>query len=154
MVSLRQFEAADAGACCEVINAAVQSMDGLEPAARAFILARNVPEAIGAELARSFTLVAVGPAGVHGVGALDGDQLERVYVEPGCQRQGTGTLLVQALEVEARRRGVRRLILQASPSSVPFYQALGFAALGQETSRSGEAVFVHVRMSKDLGGEP
>jgi hypothetical protein len=34
---------------------------------------------------------------------------------------------------------------------VTFYRALGFDALGEETSRSGEAVFVHVRMSKDLG---
>jgi GNAT superfamily N-acetyltransferase len=151
MVSLRQFEAADAAACCQVINAAVESMEGLDATARAFIVAKNVPATVGAELARSFALVAVGPAGVEAVGALDGDRLERVYVHPRCQGQGTGTLLVRALEAEARRRGVRRLALQASPASVTFYRALGFDALGEETSRSGEAVFVHVRMSKDLG---
>jgi GNAT superfamily N-acetyltransferase len=150
-VALRRFEPSDAQRCSEVINAAIQNMGELDAHTRAFIVARNVPEAIAAELGRSFTLVAVGPARVEAVGALAGEQLERVYVHPSCQRQGIGALLVRALEAEARRGGVRRLTLQASPSSVPFYQALGFVALGQETSRNGEAVFVHVRMSKDLG---
>jgi GNAT superfamily N-acetyltransferase len=140
----------DAPACCEVVNQAIKTMDGLNGPARASIVARNVPPAMSEALGRCFTLVAVGPAGVEAVAALDGAEIKRVYVRPGAQRRGTGAGLVRALEAEARRRGLDRLELQASPSSVPFYLALDYRSLGEEITTNGDAEYRHVRMMKTL----
>jgi GNAT superfamily N-acetyltransferase len=129
-------------------------MDGLNPAARNLIVSKNVPERLGAELAGGFTLVACGPSGIEAVGMLDGVELKRIYVDSSRQGHGLGKLLVEELVAEARRRGHRRVVLQASPSSVPFYAALGFRELGEETMRNGEATFNHVRMEMDIASAP
>jgi GNAT superfamily N-acetyltransferase len=99
---------------------------------------------------RCFTLVATGSDGLQAVGVLDGAEVKRMYVHPLPQRRGIGAAIVRALEAEARRRGLPRLELHASPS-VPFYLFLGFRQLATETRRNGDTEFVHVRMSKDLG---
>ena len=150
MVSLRPFDPADAAVCCEIINAAIQTMDGLNARAKALVVSKNSPATVGADLARGFTLVAVGQEGIEGLGVLDGLEIRRVYVRPKLQGRGTGAQLVRALEDEARRRGLARIELQASLSSVAFYRALGYQEGVQETSRNGDAEFIHVRMSKDL----
>lgn len=148
--SVRAFEPCDAAVCCDIINAAVRTMDGLNAAARTLVVSKNVPERLGAELAGGFALVACGPSGIEAVGMLEGPELKRIYVDPRCQGHGTGKLLVEELVAEASRRGHRRVILQASPSSVPFYAALGFRELAKETTRSGEATFTHVRMEREV----
>jgi len=150
MLTLRRFEESDAAACCAVINACIPTMDGLNAAARAFILAKNVPEILGPELAGYFTLVAIGPEGIEAVGALDGAELKRLYVHPQSQGRGAGTVLVRALAAEAGRRGVTRLALEASPSSVTFYSSLGFYAQGEETLAHGMAEFRYVKMTKEF----
>lgn len=126
-------------------------MDGLNAPARALIISKNEPERLEADLARCFSLVAVDSDNPVALGVLDGTEVKRVYVHPRLQRQGIGTMLVRALEAEARRRGLPHLDLQASPSSVPFYLSLGFRELHTETTTNGGAEFVHVRMFRDLG---
>jgi len=150
MVSVRRFEPVDAAPCCELINTAIQRMDGLNEPAKALIVSKNGPEAVGADLARCFTLVATDSDGIAAVAALDGSEVKRVYVHPRRQRQGIGTMMVRSLESEARRRGLTRVELQTSPSSVAFYVLLGFRELTKETTRNGDAEFIHVRMSKDI----
>jgi GNAT superfamily N-acetyltransferase len=154
VASVRAFERRDATACCAIINAAVRTMDGLNAAARTLILSKNVPEALGAELARGFSLVAYGPSGIEAVGMLDGAELKRIYVHPSCQGHGTGKLLVEELATEASRRGHHRVVLQASPSSVPFYAGLGFRKLAEEKTRNGEAIFTHIKMERELASAP
>jgi GNAT superfamily N-acetyltransferase len=150
MVSVRRFEPEDAAATCELVNTAIQSMDGLNEPARALIAAKNVPELLAIDLARCFALVAMSSDGLEGVGVLDGSEVKRMYVHPRRQRQGIGTMIFRSLEAEARNRGLSHLELQASPSSVPFYALLGFREQEKETTSNGYAEFTHVRMSKDL----
>jgi GNAT superfamily N-acetyltransferase len=151
VATLRRFETTDAPACREIINAAIGVMDGLNAAARTLVISKNGVDAVSADLARCFTLVAVDGDAIVALAALDGSEVRRVYVRREHQRRGLGRLLVQALEAEARRQGLAALELQASPSSVAFYRSLGYRELGRETSTNGAAQFVHVRMSRELG---
>jgi GNAT superfamily N-acetyltransferase len=125
-------------------------MAGLNAAARTLIATKNVPEALEAELAGALVLVAVDEAGLVGMGALQGHELVRVYVRPEAQRKGVGRTIVSALQAEARKRGLGTLTVHASPSSVPFYRSIGYQPEERVTSRSGEAEFTHVRMTKPL----
>ena len=99
--------------------------------------------------------MAEGAGEVQGLGALDSDgqEIKRLYVRPACQGRGIGTLLVTGLQSQARQAGLTSVQLHASPSSVPFYLALGFQQQGHETTVNGPAEFQHVRMYKPLAAD-
>lgn len=149
-LSLRPYEPTDAQGCCDVINSAIASMDGLNDAARLHVRETNTPHGLGPDLARWITLVVLSDDQIVGLGALDQDELKRVYVDPDSQRSGAATLLMRALEQIAWERGLRTIRLDASPSSVSFYASLGFVAIGEDRLEVGRAVFRFVQMTKDI----
>ncbi|TDD72093.1 ribosomal-protein-alanine N-acetyltransferase [Jiangella aurantiaca] len=74
--------------------------------------------------------VVVGYAGLQAP-ALPGDPADvmTIAVAPAHQRGGVGTLLMTALEAEARRRGAGELLLEVRADNVPaktFYKRHGF----------------------------
>ena len=58
------------------------------------------------------------------------------FIDPDWQLQGVGRLLWQKLIERARTMGASRLKLDADPAAVPFYQAMGFAIVGESPSGS------------------
>lgn len=148
---IRPFRVEDAAACCEVVAAALIAMDGLNEAARTHIARKNHPEALAADLAGCGALVYEGDEGIVGMGALQGATVHRLYIRPEVQGRGVGTELLDALERLARDRRLAELHLDASPSSVGFYERSGFAVVEAEARLVvGAAVFSFVRMRKGL----
>ena len=148
MSIVRVFESADAARCCDIINTCVHTMDGLNQAAREYLYVKNTPAALAHELQHMFSLVAEDQGVVVGVGGLAGHEIKRLYVQPAAQGQGIGTALLLVLEAEAKRRGVHRLLAQASPSAASFYARHGYASLGSDSLQVGEAEFHVVNMEK------
>lgn len=122
---VRPYEPSDAQRCCDVINDAIDNMDGLNDEARTHVRGSNTSGRLGSDLECWTTVVVVLDDQVVGLGALDQDELKRIYVDPGSQRSGAATALMSSLEEIAHALGVRRVRLDASPSSVGFYEALG-----------------------------
>lgn len=59
-------------------------------------------------------------------------ELKRVYVRPSARRLGVATALIEAVEAEARARGLRRMVLQTGvrqPDAVRRYLAMGYRAI-------------------------
>ncbi len=54
--------------------------------------------------------------------------LGHLFVLPAARREGSGRLLVEAVQRAARDRGYRRLVLSPSAESVPLYRRTGFRA--------------------------
>lgn len=110
---------------------------------------KNIPARLDAELAQWVTLVGeVDDLGLLGVGALDGDEIKRVYVHPRAFGHGVGHALIKALEAEALRRGVMEIRLESSPSAVLFYECLGYTRGDVDRLVVDDATFDHVRMRK------
>lgn len=147
---IRRFTHEDAQACCDVINACVPSMQGLNNAARFHIISKNVPSDLCADLKADFTLVGELHHQIVAVGSLITGEIRRVYVSPDLQGHGIGKAMVDALEAEARKRGETQLTLESSPSSLAFYEHLGYRRVGDARHVIGAAVFEFVRMSKVL----
>ncbi len=63
---------------------------------------------------------------IVGYAAIRGDEVTAAFVRPGAARRGVGGALLARIEREARRRGVRRLVVRAATSAVAFYEATGF----------------------------
>ena len=79
-----------------------------------------------------------------GFAALDGGELDGLFVEPDLWRRGVGAMLVEAAVHEARRRGLSLVTVIAEPSAQAFYESCGFRAEGEAKTRFGPAI----RMSR------
>lgn len=81
----------------------------------------------------------------------DGEQeLDGLFVEPGCWRQGIGRELVRHCLDVARCRGSGLLYVVGNPHAESFYSSLGFRLTGQVQTEFGPAQAL-VRMTDDFG---
>lgn len=77
-------------------------------------------------------------------------RLGLLYVSPDFARQGVGRLLVQAVEVEARSTGARRVWLDSSLNALRFYEKLGFTEIERTTNEWQGVRFPRIKMEKLL----
>lgn len=62
---------------------------------------------------------------------------ERVAVLAEHRRLGVGARLMDALEAEARRRGLQAVVLNAQASAIEFYHRRGYVELGPRFDEAG-----------------
>ena len=81
----------------------------------------------------------------------DAAKIERVAVLRESRTHGLGRALMEAAETAAWRRGERRLVIHAQVAVIPFYERLGWRALGPEFDEAGIA---HRKMEKTDSAAP
>lgn len=64
-------------------------------------------------------------------------ELDALFVEPDCWRQGVGRVLLEQCAIAARQVGARYLHVVGNPHAEHFYTACGFQVLGAEHTRFG-----------------
>lgn len=105
-----------------------------------------------APLVNDDTLVAedngaiVGFANMTATGYLD-----RLYVHFAHQREGIATQLVDRLEADARRAGVRSVTVAASLTAEPFFHQRGYHVLHRNTVLRQGVALRNATMAKVLG---
>ncbi|RCK75990.1 MAG: GNAT family acetyltransferase YiiD potentially involved in tRNA processing [Candidatus Ozemobacter sibiricus] len=102
----------------------------------------------------SFLVVAVDAAGqvwgtgrLHRLDATTG-QIRYMAVDPRARGRSVGRAILDALEAEAVRWGLERLVLNAREGVVGFYQRAGYVIRGPAPTLFG--VIPHHRMEKSL----
>lgn len=134
-----------------VRSARIDERDALEAIQRRASLAlqqyRDVleanPDAIAlpeAQVLQGDVLVAELGGHLAGFAALDGGELDGLFVEPDLWRLGIGTALIEAAVHEARRRGLSLVTVVAEPSARRFYEKCGFRVEGEAETRFGPAI--------------
>ena len=92
------------------------------------------------------------PVACGGVAPMAGyGELKRIYVAPQGRRQGLARRVVEALEVEARGRGLPLMRLETgedSPDAIGLYTRLGYARRGPfgTYEENGSSVFMEKRL--------
>lgn len=76
--------------------------------------------------------------------------IDRLYVSADRQGQGIGRKLLAALVDEARRRGLARLLVEASLTARPFFEAQGFSLVAPQTVTCRGAALINFRMERVL----
>ena len=74
--------------------------------------------------------------------------IDRLYVSADHQGQGVGRHLLEAVAAEARRLGLARLVVEASITARPFFEAQGFTVLNPQTVTCRGAEFINYRMER------
>ena len=77
--------------------------------------------------------------------------LEYLYVSPGAQKQGIGTLLLQRSEDRARQIGCDKVTLRSEVIAGGFYERRQYKTVGQEPSKMAPGRFMPL-MEKTLVG--
>ncbi|QIK95251.1 GNAT family N-acetyltransferase [Sphingomonas sp. HDW15A] len=101
------------------------------------------PDAIAipeAQIERGDVIVAELDGRLAGFAALDGSELDGLFVNPEHWRRGIGAALVDAAIHEARRRGLSLVTVVANPTARSFYEKCGFRMEGQAQTRFGPAI--------------
>jgi GNAT superfamily N-acetyltransferase len=133
---LRRARGADAPALADVYLRARRAAGGIPPMAhgdddvREWI-AGPVVTALETWLAESE------PGRLVALMALDGDELDQLYVDPACQGEGLGAALVAL--AQARRRELALWTFAANAGARRFYERHGFAAEGEPSTDNEEA---------------
>jgi GNAT superfamily N-acetyltransferase len=123
-------------------NVADYPLDRLQPLIDYF-----TPEKLDEINRERVCFVAEADSVIVGTAALEEDALVTFFVAPSRQRQGIGATLLRYVEEEARRRGLSKLIVEASIAGAPFYKAMGYESTGSTVERVAGA---HIVMTKDL----
>lgn len=83
--------------------------------------------------------------------AHDAARIRAFFVAPEAARRGVGRFLLAGCTAAAAAAGFRRLELMATLPGVPFYEAMGFAALEPVTDRMPDGTGVRfVRMARPI----
>jgi GNAT superfamily N-acetyltransferase len=78
------------------------------------------------------------------------DEIVGLFVHPHWSGQGVARKLLSEAEERLRQAGIRRIILDAAASAVPFYQAAGYVVECQTPWRTrGGLNLSSYRMTKD-----
>jgi len=82
-----------------------------------------------APASREWEAVAFGLALVAG----DDGELLTIAARPDCRREGLGRSVLQELDAEAKKRGLKRWVLEVAGNNAPalgFYKSAGFVEIG------------------------
>ena len=102
-------------------------------------------------LAQGYRLVIEGDHGVEAFALLDpADYVSLLYCRASASRRGHASRLLDALEAEARRRGVARVHTAASLISHPLFLRHGYTVDFPERIERHGVAFDRYRMSKRL----
>lgn len=115
-----------------------------------FIVEQQVPEEMEWDADDVTSVHALALLDGHPVGCgrlLPDGHIGRMAVRAPFRSTGVGRALLQALLAEARRRGMREVVLHAQMHALGFYEAQGFVADGPVFDEAG---ILHRRMSQAL----
>lgn len=127
---IREFKADDAAHCCEIINENLMKMSDYPLELREYFCQKNTPQNLTAELVGfAKAVVFVKGKRIVGLGALDGAVIKKVYVDPSEHGDGIGSSIMDALEENAKGKGLRAVGVGSSVTAESFYRCRGYRTM-------------------------
>jgi len=150
---LRPFTTADIEPVWELVQRtiAVSYRPDYSPEVIRFFQDYHPREKLLDDAANGHIIVAERDRKIIGTGTIREAHIRRVFIEPDCQEQGIGKIIVEHLEQNARERQVPEVDLSGALGSKTFWEARGYA-VRQEVFRSidGGPVIHYYEMAKRL----
>ncbi len=151
---LRPFLPADTPFLAEIFRASIEELteDDYNPAQQeAWASAADDLESFAARLGKHLTLIATVDGSPVGFISLDNPtDIGLFYVHPAVSGQGVGRMLYDAVEKLSASRGASHLAVDASDTTVEFFQRRGFAAMQRNSVSVGNEWLSNTTMKKKL----
>lgn len=152
--TIRPYRPSDSGEIVSLFRATVRGVnrrDYSDAQVRAWAPDEIDPEAWAGRLAASFTVVAEQDQTTVGFANLtDHGLIDLLYVHKDHQRAGIASALLARLEAEAPRRGLTRLVAEASVTARPFFERRGFCVIAPKVVARRGQTFENFPMEKIL----
>ena len=101
---------------------------------------------------KGYTVVVERDGKIVATGSLIEGVILRVYVDPNCQKQGIGKLIMKVLEKRALQEGYDEVILRATEISWQYYQLMGYTIVEKNyVAVEKDARLEYYKMEKRLG---
>lgn len=97
-----------------------------------------------------YFIAKIDDARIVGVIGLKENEVRTFFVDPDYQGKGVGRALYTELEKRAKTRGVKKLVVDASPLGEPIYAKFGFRKQGTKTKAYNGVSFIDAYMEKFL----
>lgn len=143
-ITVRSALEADAPAACEVLRRSIRELCSADhhdnEAVLAAWLENKTVENVAAWVRSksNFSVVAVEETVVRGFALLQRDgEVHFCYAAPEAIGRGAGKLMLQALEQEAARSGLKTLRLTSTLTAKPFYERHAYVQSGESVSLFG-----------------
>jgi putative acetyltransferase len=153
--ALRPFLAADTPVLAAIFAASIEELTGddySEAQQQAWASAADDEEQFGKRLAGELTLIATLQNSPVGFASLRGaDHIDMLYVHPSAAGQGVASMLCDALEKLAGRRGAKSLTVDASDNAEGFFLKRGYVGKQRNTVTVGGEWLANTTMQKTLG---
>jgi putative acetyltransferase len=154
MVWIRPFRSADAPALLDLFRDTVRRVNAKDygpEQIRAWASDEIDPEAWASRFDDRFVRVAEVSGTVAGFAELEPDgHIDRFYVSADHQGIGIGSGLMEVIEQEARRLGIRELVAEVSITARPFFERQGFEVRSPQEVTLRGVVFRNFRMARRL----
>jgi GNAT superfamily N-acetyltransferase len=129
---IRQFKHSDAAASSALIRSCWETMrlGDYDVEGIALQIAGTTPGKL-VELSGSTKFyVAEEKKAIVGFGGYNKEKIRLVFVKPGLQRRGIGSLILDRVLSDARNEGIQRLECYSTTDAEPFYMRHGFIKEG------------------------
>jgi GNAT superfamily N-acetyltransferase len=144
MIEVRRAEESDAAAAIDVVRRSISQLcvadHRNDESTLTTWLANKTSQNFLTWIANTdnFCVVAESNNRLAGVGVLQRTgEILLFYLDPGAQRQGIGRIIHAALEAKANEWKLASLHLDSTSLARPFYEALGYRAIGAAVPRFG-----------------
>jgi predicted N-acetyltransferase YhbS len=128
---IRQFQPADAEACCEVIHSCLALDTQISRTLYDALRTRETPQAMRKRSNLFYLAVCEADSSVIGVAGLDMNEVRLLYVSPENQSRGIGGALLDHLEMLVPSSLFADIFVYSTPSAARFYRSRGFKAAGE-----------------------
>ncbi|WP_169978090.1 GNAT family N-acetyltransferase [Tautonia rosea] len=155
-LSIRPFRIADAPALLALFRDTIRRVNSRDysPEQITAWASDEIDEAAWASRFEGrFVAVAEADGRIAGFGELEPNgHIDRFFVSADHQGLGIGRALLEAIEVEARRIGLRQLDADVSLTAVPFFERRGFETRSPQIVTLRGVEFHNVKMTRALDG--
>ena len=87
---------------------------------------------------------------VAGTGCLHGNEVKAVFVHPEHQRKGVGSMIMEALEEQARKMKYEEIELKSSVTGYRFYQKINYLLVEEISENINGSTVTTYLMKKRL----
>jgi len=148
---IRPFKKEDAERCSEIMNKCQMTMTEFSKAQAANLVKRYNSKFLEQEFSKEFVLVFEENNKILGLGGLlNINEIRGLYIDPEYHGKGCGTTLLHALEKEAKKRKLPKIVIKSYFGAVSFYLKHGYKKLEEGFVKRGKFTFRYLNMEKTL----